>query len=134
MIERSTNLDWYKGPTLLEALDQINKPKRPSNKPLRLPFQDVYKIGGFGTVPVGRVETGVIKPGMVVTFAPTGLTTKVKSVEMHMKPSKRLSLVTTWGLRLRMLLLRISSVVLLLQTLRMILPRRPPTSLLRSSS
>ncbi|XP_044399391.1 elongation factor 1-alpha-like isoform X1 [Triticum aestivum] len=83
MIERSTNLDWYKGPTLLEALDQINEPKRPSDKPLRLPLQDVYKIGGIGTVPVGRVETGVIKPGMVVTFGPTGLTTEVKSVEMH---------------------------------------------------
>uniref|UniRef100_A0A0E0GHL8 Elongation factor 1-alpha n=1 Tax=Oryza nivara TaxID=4536 RepID=A0A0E0GHL8_ORYNI len=65
MIERSTNLDWYKGPTLLEALDQINEPKRPSDKPLRLPLQDVYKIGGIGTVPVGRVETGVLKPGMV---------------------------------------------------------------------
>lgn len=46
-------------------------------------MQDVYKIGGIGTVPVGRVETGVLKPGMVVTFAPAGLTTEVKSVEMH---------------------------------------------------
>ncbi|KAJ6357882.1 hypothetical protein OIU78_005675 [Salix suchowensis] len=72
-----------KGPTLLEALDQISEPKRPSDKPLRLPLQDVYKIGGIGTVPVGRVETGVIKPGMVCTFGPTGLTTEVKSVEMH---------------------------------------------------
>ena len=83
MIERSTNLGWYKGPTLLEALDNIEPPKRPSDKPLRLPLQDVYKIGGIGTVPVGRVETGVIKPGMVVSFAPSGLTTEVKSVEMH---------------------------------------------------
>ncbi|CAA0834084.1 Elongation factor 1-alpha 2 [Striga hermonthica] len=83
MIERSTNLDWYKGPTLLEALDLINEPKRPSDKPLRLPLQDVYKIGGIGTVPVGRVETGILKPGMVVTFGPSGLTTEVKSVEMH---------------------------------------------------
>jgi elongation factor 1-alpha len=53
------------------------------DKPLRLPLQDVYKIGGIGTVPVGRVETGVIKPGMVAMFAPVGLTTEVKSVEMH---------------------------------------------------
>ncbi|KAG1337991.1 putative Elongation factor 1-alpha [Cocos nucifera] len=83
MIERSTNLDWYKGPTLLEALDMIQEPKRPSDKPLRLPLQDVYKIGGIGTVPVGRVETGILKPGMVVTFGPSGLTTEVKSVEMH---------------------------------------------------
>merc|ERR1712225_296 len=56
---------------------------RPVDKPLRLPLQDVYKIGGIGTVPVGRVETGMIKPGMVVTFAPNGVTTEVKSVEMH---------------------------------------------------
>jgi len=83
MIERSKNMDWYKGPTLLEALDKCTPPVRPSDKPLRLPLQDVYKIGGIGTVPVGRVETGVIKPGMVVTFAPNGLTTEVKSVEMH---------------------------------------------------
>eukprot|EP01116_Phalansterium_solitarium_P011352 TRINITY_DN26_c0_g1_i2.p2 TRINITY_DN26_c0_g1~~TRINITY_DN26_c0_g1_i2.p2 ORF type:complete len:350 (+),score=121.93 TRINITY_DN26_c0_g1_i2:429-1478(+) len=83
MLERSTNLPWYKGPTLLEALDNLIPPKRPSEKPLRLPLQDVYKIGGIGTVPVGRVETGILKPGMVVSFAPSGVTTEVKSVEMH---------------------------------------------------
>merc|ERR1712096_451922 len=77
------NMPWYKGPTLLEALDQAKPPKRPVDKPLRLPLQDVYKIGGIGTVPVGRVETGCIKPGMVACFAPTGLETEVKSVEMH---------------------------------------------------
>ena len=71
------------GLTLLEAMDSIIPPSRPTDKPLRLPLQDVYKIGGIGTVPVGRVETGVIKPGMVVTFAPVGLSTEVKSVEMH---------------------------------------------------
>ncbi|KAG6485881.1 hypothetical protein ZIOFF_054448 [Zingiber officinale] len=83
MSDKSSNLAWYKGPTLLEALDLIQEPKRPSDKPLRLPLQDVYKIGGIGTVPVGHVETGVLKPGMVVTFGPTGLTTEIKSVEMH---------------------------------------------------
>jgi len=83
MIERSDNLTWYKGPTLLEALDSITPPKRPSDKPLRIPLQDVYKIGGIGTVPVGRVETGVLKPGMIVTFAPNNITTEVKSIEMH---------------------------------------------------
>merc|ERR1712002_802185 len=67
----------------LNALDAILPPKRPSDKPLRLPLQDVYKIGGIGTVPVGRVETGIIKPAMLVTFAPANLTTEVKSVEMH---------------------------------------------------
>src|SRR5258706_203001 len=70
-----------KGKTLLDAIDAIEPPSRPSDKPLRLPLQDVYKIGGIGTVPVGRVETGIIKAGMVVTFAPTNVTTEVKSVE-----------------------------------------------------
>jgi len=83
MMEKSPNLKWFKGPTLLEALDAIVPPKRPTDKPLRLPLQDVYKIGGIGTVPVGRVETGILKPNMVVVFAPSGLSTEVKSVEMH---------------------------------------------------
>jgi elongation factor 1-alpha len=83
MLEKSENLPWYKGPTLLQALDNLVEPKRPVDKPLRLPLQDVYKIGGIGTVPVGRVETGVLKPGQIVTFAPVALTTEVKSVEMH---------------------------------------------------
>jgi elongation factor 1-alpha len=83
MLESSSNMPWYKGPTLLGALDAVEEPERPSSLPLRIPLQDVYKIGGIGTVPVGRVETGVIKPGMVVTFAPVGLTTEVKSIEMH---------------------------------------------------
>jgi elongation factor 1-alpha len=95
MIEPSTNMPWFKswnvkrkegeasGKTLLEALDAIVPPSRPTEKPLRLPLQDVYKIGGIGTVPVGRVETGVLKPGMVVTFAPAMVSTEVKSVEMH---------------------------------------------------
>merc|ERR1712045_247875 len=98
MLETSTNMGWFKGwekkdpknkdkkltgTTMLQALDSIAPPERPTDKPLRLPPQDVYKIGGIGTVPVGRVETGIIKPGMVVTFAPNMLTTEVKSVEMH---------------------------------------------------
>ncbi|PAA70454.1 hypothetical protein BOX15_Mlig033269g1 [Macrostomum lignano] len=101
MIEESNNMSWFKGwsikrklpgkkeetttegKTLIEALDAIIPPERPTDKPLRLPLQDVYKIGGIGTVPVGRVETGILKPGMVVTFAPQILSTEVKSVEMH---------------------------------------------------
>jgi len=83
MIEKSSNMPWYKGPTMIEALDAVTPPKRPVEKPLRLPLQDVYKIGGIGTVPVGRVETGVLKPGMTVVFAPVQISTEVKSVEMH---------------------------------------------------
>jgi len=83
MLEKSANMPWYKGPTLLEALDALESPKRPTEKPLRLPLQDVYKIGGIGTVPVGRVETGIMKPGDTVVFAPSDVTTEVKSIEMH---------------------------------------------------
>ena len=83
MVEKSSNMAWYKGPYLLEALDNVNPPKRPTDKALRLPLQDVYKIGGIGTVPVGRVETGVVKPGIHAMFAPAGLVAEIKSVEMH---------------------------------------------------
>jgi elongation factor 1-alpha len=83
MTEKSSNLPWYIGPTLLEALDSVYPPKRPTDKPLRVPIQDVYKISGIGTVPVGRVETGVMKPGMHITFAPSSIEGEVKSIEMH---------------------------------------------------
>jgi len=83
MMEKSDKMSWWKGPTLIEALDSIEEPKRPIEKPLRIPVQDVYKIGGIGTVPVGRVETGILKPNQVVTFAPSGLSAEVKSIEMH---------------------------------------------------
>lgn len=89
------NMPWYSGwkierkegnasgKTLFDALNSILPPKRPTDKALRLPLQDVYKIGGIGTVPVGRVETGVLKPNMNVFFAPSNMSSDVKSVEMH---------------------------------------------------
>ncbi|XP_054755955.2 elongation factor 1-alpha 2-like isoform X1 [Lytechinus pictus] len=95
MLEPSENMPWFKGwkltrkagdasgMTLFNALDAILPPSRPTEKPLRLPLQDVYKIGGIGTVPVGRVETGTMKAGLVATFAPVNITTEVKSIEMH---------------------------------------------------
>jgi elongation factor 1-alpha len=83
MIDRSSNMPWYSGPCLLEALDEIHPPKRPTEKPLRVPLQDVYKISGIGTVPVGRVETGVMTPGQHILFAPSNITSDVKSIEMH---------------------------------------------------
>jgi elongation factor 1-alpha len=83
ILEQSPNMPWYKGPTLTAALDLFKQPKRPVSKALRLPLQDVYKIGGIGTVPVGRVETGTLKPGMVIVFAPKGVSAECKSVEMH---------------------------------------------------
>ena len=73
----------YIGLTVMEMLDKQKPPKRPTDKPLRLPLQDVYKIQGIGTVPVGRVETGILKAGCTAFFAPVGKSAKVKSVEMH---------------------------------------------------
>jgi elongation factor 1-alpha len=83
MIEKSPNLSWYSGGTLLETLDTLQPPKRPFDRPLRLPVQDVYKISGIGTVPVGRVESGIMKPGQNIIFAPAGIVTDVRSIEMH---------------------------------------------------
>ncbi len=80
---RSAKTPWYKGPTLVEALNLFTVPDKPTGKPLRLPVQDVYTITGVGTVPVGRVETGVLKPNDKIIFMPSGKVGEVKSVEMH---------------------------------------------------
>ncbi|CAD8190354.1 unnamed protein product [Paramecium octaurelia] len=83
MLKRSPNLLWYHGPTLFESLDTIIPPKRQTDKPLRLPLQDVYKISGIGTVPVGTIQTGVVRTGMMIEFAPTGIIAELKSIEMN---------------------------------------------------
>jgi len=79
----SENTPWYKGPSLVKALDEFSAPEKPTNLPLRVPIQDVYSITGVGTVPVGRVETGVMKKGDNVIFEPAGKSGEVKSIEMH---------------------------------------------------
>ena len=79
----SENLGWYKGPTLLDLLNNLSLPDKPTELPLRWPVQDVYTITGIGTVPVGRIETGVMKPGQKLIFHPSNKTGEVKSIEMH---------------------------------------------------
>jgi len=83
LVKPSDKMPWYKGPTLLEALDTFEVPPKPLDKPLRIPIQDVYSITGVGTVPVGRVETGVLKEGDMVIFMPANKQGEVKSIEMH---------------------------------------------------
>jgi elongation factor 1-alpha len=74
---------WYDGPTILEALNSLPEPEPPTDAPLRLPIQDVYTISGIGTVPVGRVETGVLNTGDNVSFQPSDIAGEVKTIEMH---------------------------------------------------
>ena len=81
--KKSAKTAWYNGPTLVEAFDTLHVPAQPVDKPLRLPVQDVYTITGIGTVPVGRVETGIMKNGDMVVFEPAGVKGEVKSIEMH---------------------------------------------------
>ena len=89
VVKKSDKMPWYKGPTLIEALDKVPEPEKPVDKPLRIPIQDVYSIKGVGTVPVGRVETGVLKVGDVIIFEPAStifhkaIQGEVKSIEMH---------------------------------------------------
>jgi elongation factor 1-alpha len=81
--EKSDKCSWYNGPTLFEAINATPMPNKPSDKPLRLPIQDVYKISGIGTVPVGKIETGVLNVGKNVIFNPSQKSGEVKSIEMH---------------------------------------------------
>jgi len=83
LVKKSDKMPWYKGPTLYEALDAFKLPPKPIDKPLRIPIQDVYTITGVGTVPVGRVETGVLKEGDKIIFMPANKTGEVKSIETH---------------------------------------------------
>jgi elongation factor 1-alpha len=82
-IDASDKLGWYKGPTILQSLDMIEQPVKPTDLPLRLPIQDVYTITGIGTVPVGRIETGVLLPDMKISMQPADKAGEVKSIEMH---------------------------------------------------
>ena len=81
--KKAPETPWYTGPSLLEALDTLKEPEKPTDKPLRVPIQDVYSISGIGTVPVGRVETGIMKKGMKVSFMPANKDGEIKSIEMH---------------------------------------------------
>ena len=83
IVKPSEKMPWYKGPTLLQALDTFEVPPKPVDKPLRIPIQDVYTITGVGTVPVGRVETGVLREGQTVIFMPSGAKGEVRSIETH---------------------------------------------------
>ncbi len=83
VLNRSEATSWYNGPTIFEALDALKPPEKLTDKPLRIPIQDVYSISGVGTVPVGRVESGVLKVGDKVIFNPAGVSGEVKSIEMH---------------------------------------------------
>ncbi len=83
IFNKTENMSWYSGKTLFEAIDAVQMPPKPVDKPLRLPIQDVYKIGGIGTVPVGKVETGILHSGKTVQFNPSEESAEVKSIEMH---------------------------------------------------
>jgi elongation factor 1-alpha len=83
LVNASTNMPWYKGSTLINSFDVLTIPPKPIDKPLRLPIQDVYTITGVGTVPVGRVETGVLKEGDTLVFMPANVKGEVRTIETH---------------------------------------------------
>lgn len=87
VVKKSDKMSWWKGPTLLEALDNLPMPEKPTDLPLRLPIQDIYNIKGIGTVPVGKIETGVMKVGDKIMIVPgregKGVQGEVKTIEMH---------------------------------------------------
>ncbi len=83
LTEKTDKLSWYDGPTLLDAIDNFEIPAKPTNKPLRIPIQDAYSIKGTGVVPVGRVETGVLKKNDKIVIMPTGFQGEIRSIEMH---------------------------------------------------
>jgi elongation factor 1-alpha len=83
LVKKSENMKWWTGKTMLETFDDFKLPEKPTGKPLRIPIQDVYTITGVGTVPVGRVETGVVKAGQKIVVMPAGVPGEIKTIETH---------------------------------------------------
>lgn len=87
VVKKSDKMPWYNGPTLYEALDLFEEPPKLVDKPLRIPIENIYNIKGVGLVPVGRVESGRLKPGDRVVILPSrkpnGVVGEVKSIQMH---------------------------------------------------
>ena len=115
--EKSDKCPWYSGPTLFEAIDAAPMPNKPIDKALRLPIQDVYKISGIGTVPVGKIETGTLNVGKTVVFNPSQKSAEVKSIEMHHTMVDKAEPGDNVGFNVRGLQLQTSAVVTLLVTL-----------------
>lgn len=105
VVKKSTNMSWYKGPTVIEQLDLFKEPEKPTNLPLRMPLQDVYEITGIGTVPVGKIETGIMKIGQKVLILPgrsgKGVEGEVRSVEMHHEQLQQAEAGDNVGVNLR---------------------------------
>ena len=103
--KKSENMAWYKGPTVLEQIDKFPAPEKPTNLPMRMPIQDVYEITGIGTVPVGKVETGVMKVGQKIVVLPgrsgTGVQGEVRSIEAHHEQLKEAEAGDNVGVNLR---------------------------------
>jgi len=87
VVNKSENMAWYKGPTIMEQFDLFKQPENATDLPLRMPLQDVYEITGIGTVPVGKLVSGVMKVGQKVVVLPgrtgKGIEGEVRTIEMH---------------------------------------------------
>ncbi len=105
VFRKSDKMPWYKGPTVLEQFDKFPAPEKPTNLPLRMPIQDVYDITGIGTVPVGKVETGIMKAGQKIIILPgrsgTGIHGEVKTIEAHHEQLKEAGAGDNVGVNIR---------------------------------
>jgi elongation factor 1-alpha len=102
---KTDKMPWYKGPTVLEQIDKFPAPEKPTKLPMRMPIQDVYDITGIGTVPVGKVETGIMKIGQKVIALPgrsgTGVEGEVRSIEAHHEQLKEAEAGDNVGINVR---------------------------------
>jgi len=101
LLSNSPSMVWYKGPTLLQALDSLKELTKKSEMPLRIPIQDTFNVKGVGSVVCGRVEYGILKLGMIVKFAPTGIQGEVDSIQCHHEDLKEAQPGDTVGFRVK---------------------------------
>lgn len=92
MIEKSPNLPWYKGPSILEVLDGFENTKDLADKPFRMPVQGIYKFteeGDDRRIVAGKIESGKISVGDKVVFLPSNKRSEIKSIEVFNAPSPK---------------------------------------------
>ncbi|WPX09891.1 sulfate adenylyltransferase subunit 1 [Anaerocellum danielii] len=85
---KSDKMPWYKGETLLQALDLFEKDKELEDRPLRFPIQDVYKFDHRRII-AGKIESGRLKVGDEIKILPEGKVSKVKSIEFWPENNKK---------------------------------------------
>ena len=90
LLKNSAHMPWYKGPTLVAALEKFRGSVTSSGGPLRLSVQDVYRFDARRIV-AGHIESGTVSVGDPIEFVPGGKRSRIKTIETWPQPDSPLT-------------------------------------------